>query len=584
MSDHNILNFSDYQEQQPESLQHSVEDLTAAFMKATEEKEAARAREKEEAEAAAAIRQEYTLLPDAFFDRANWLQGDYLDLVPARFHLTRSDDDACDILPALMERPDGERVILLDSIERQIEAWRPLRDLDYCCQQAAKRTGYPLSEFCEGFDDDLGLGLVEHLEDEGFEEGEFKTILEGIREQIAVYEREQERERDEENRIRRERDNEYRASLALTEQQAPSQTAEDAAEYLRQQYSQLVESGLLVDPDHEDAVRFRVNQWFHEGGVDLIYGASHTGKTKLAAALAAALAAGRRFMGYDLNRCEVLILCPDDLPGLVADLRVLRDQEFNGASLQSLGVHVSGKAFDMSTSRGRADVRDLLRKLPDVKLVVMDAMSSHVDQLTDDVAEGFVKGCKTVAKETGVTFVPIHHAIKSSPDVWQGSQRLYDHVDGFIKFSSDFAKYEASLTVMKMRGTARKGWIETIPIKMADIEIAAKTHQLFDTQSDEEKAAVTVKTVDWIGFGTLSGGIKGSTHAAANTTGQKDVDAMSLPEKILEYLDGQPDGFRMTRGSAISIFDTKSDTLRQALKRLTDNEDIKQEAREFWLV
>lgn len=180
---------------------------------------------------------------------------------------------------------------------------------------------------------------------------------------------------------------------------------------------------------------YLIRGWLGSGGLSILYGPSNSGKTFIAADLAALVASGFQWRGNKVRSGPVVYFAAEGGGGIsnrLVAIRQSREMLRARAGLYLLPTHL-----DLF---GPDDAAALCASMPVTKaaLIVIDTMARSMgagdENSARDVAQ-FVHNCDFIRERTGAHVLIVHHSGKNAEAGARGSSALRAAVDTEIAIS-----------------------------------------------------------------------------------------------------------------------------------------------------
>ena len=156
--------------------------------------------------------------------------------------------------------------------------------------------------------------------------------------------------------------------------------------------------------------RFLVESLVHQG-VNILAGASKTGKSWLMLDMALKIASGEPLWGLETTQCDVLYLCLEDTYQRIQE----RLMKMTDEAPQNLRFSVAAKTLSNGLEQ---DISDFLHSYPLTKLIIIDTLQKirapKVGSVGGVYASDYedMSALKKISAERGVTIMLVHHLRK----------------------------------------------------------------------------------------------------------------------------------------------------------------------------
>jgi putative DNA primase/helicase len=203
--------------------------------------------------------------------------------------------------------------------------------------------------------------------------------------------------------------------------------------------------------------------------LNMLYGASHSGKTFFAIALAVAVSNGDMFFDKHTDKGNVVYLATE-APRTVRD-RLHAIKRYQGKSLDNFYVVPLPLNF-YSNRNDVIDVINLCNKIGNVKLVIGDTlarMSAGANENSGEDMGPIMESFDSVARETGSSVLIIHHSGKNAERGSRGWSGMPAHIDAEIEITPAGERGEKTARVSKQRELGTTGM--EIPFKLKVVEM-----------------------------------------------------------------------------------------------------------------
>ena len=171
----------------------------------------------------------------------------------------------------------------------------------------------------------------------------------------------------------------------------------------------------IIDADTLMTKPLPKNRFLVEGlvpqGVNILAGASKTGKSWLMLDMALKIAAGEPLWGLETTQCDVLYLCLEDTYQRIQE----RLMKLTDEAPQNLRFSVAAKTLSNGLEQ---DISDFLHSYPLTKLIIIDTLQKirapKVGSVGGVYASDYedLSALKKISAERGVTIMLVHHLRK----------------------------------------------------------------------------------------------------------------------------------------------------------------------------
>ena len=175
-----------------------------------------------------------------------------------------------------------------------------------------------------------------------------------------------------------------------------------------------------------------VEDMLPEYSMAAIVGPSYSGKSFLAVDIACSVAAGTPFHGRAVKQGSVFYVVGEGRLG--ARRRVDAFCRDRGISMtrKTAPLHFSKQGLNFRDPASISAIRDDLRKVKDVKLIIIDTLARSFgggnENAPQDMGE-FINGCDDLMHEFGATVLMVHHTGKDSSAGARGHSSLFGALD-----------------------------------------------------------------------------------------------------------------------------------------------------------
>jgi len=243
----------------------------------------------------------------------------------------------------------------------------------------------------------------------------------------------------------------------------------------------------------EDTAKYNwiTKPWLGRDAMTLLIGEGGSCKSLLALDLAIAIAAGRRWLGHEVEKGGVLYLDEDGQEGETKRrLKALcAARGLDPASLQGSLYVNAPSGLQIESGDTFADVKDAALSV-NATLIVVDAlvaMHSRDENSSNQMKAVMRSGLRPLMRHTGAGMLIVHHAGKPSDDNRgtnraRGSTEIINSTDAALFLSQ--RKTGPRLEMIRSRVLARTLWPATLKIEVAGTEkisILAKVSTTVDT-------------------------------------------------------------------------------------------------------
>lgn len=180
--------------------------------------------------------------------------------------------------------------------------------------------------------------------------------------------------------------------------------------------------------------QYRIKGVFPAHGVVVLYGASGSGKSFIALAMAAAIAAGAPFFGKPTARSLVLYVVLEGEAGFVNRVRAL---ETRSGAMLSDDIGILLQQFTLTDAN---DVEDLAAVCPRGCVIIIDTLNRSapgIDENSSKDMGAVIGAAKRLQELTGGLIVLVSHSGKDAAKGLRGHSSLYAAVDAVVLVSRD---------------------------------------------------------------------------------------------------------------------------------------------------
>ena len=203
------------------------------------------------------------------------------------------------------------------------------------------------------------------------------------------------------------------------------------------QLSKRISPNALALFDHVLDIDLSPPKWLIEDMVPeysmaAIVGASYTGKSYLAVDIACSVATGMPFHDRSVKQGAVFYVVGEGRHGIRRRVDAFcRDRGFT-MKRETTPLHFSKQGLNFRDPASVNAIRDDLRKVKDVKLIIIDTLARSFgggnENAPQDMGE-FINGCDNLMHEFGATLLMVHHTGKDSSAGARGHSSLFGALD-----------------------------------------------------------------------------------------------------------------------------------------------------------
>ena len=208
-------------------------------------------------------------------------------------------------------------------------------------------------------------------------------------------------------------------------------------EAVTEQLSKRIDPNALALFDHVLDIDLSPPSWLVEDmlteySMAAIVGPSYSGKSFLAVDIACSVAAGTPFHGRSVKQGAVFYIVGEGRLG--ARRRVNAFCRDRGVTMkrETAPLHFSKQGLNFRDPASVNAIRDDLRKVKDVKLIIIDTLARSFgggnENAPQDMGE-FINGCDNLMHEFGATVLMVHHTGKDSSAGARGHSSLFGALD-----------------------------------------------------------------------------------------------------------------------------------------------------------
>ena len=178
--------------------------------------------------------------------------------------------------------------------------------------------------------------------------------------------------------------------------------------------------------------KWLIDDFLVEHSMAALVAPSYTGKSFLAVDIACSVASGISFHGQSVEKGAVMYVVGEGRYGIRRRVEAFcRDRGFT-MTRETAPLHFSKQGVNFRDPSTISAMRDDLRKVKDVKLIIIDTLARSFgggnENASQDMGE-FIQACDDLMHEFGATLLIVHHTGKDSSAGARGHSSLFGALD-----------------------------------------------------------------------------------------------------------------------------------------------------------
>jgi hypothetical protein len=178
--------------------------------------------------------------------------------------------------------------------------------------------------------------------------------------------------------------------------------------------------------------KWLIKDMLPEYSMAAIVGPSYSGKSFLAVDIACSVAAGTPFHGRSVKQGAVFYVVGEGRLGMRRRVDAFCRDRGVTMKRETAPLHFSKQGLNFRDPASVNAIRDDLRKVKDVKLIIIDTLARSFgggnENAPQDMGE-FINGCDNLMHEFGATVLMVHHTGKDSSAGARGHSSLFGALD-----------------------------------------------------------------------------------------------------------------------------------------------------------
>jgi putative DNA primase/helicase len=184
-------------------------------------------------------------------------------------------------------------------------------------------------------------------------------------------------------------------------------------------------------------------------GLASLYGASASGKSFLVLDMAAAIAEGRDWFGYQVRACPVVLVCLEGAAGF--RLRVEAWERHHGRALPA-GLRLVLQPFKLTEPQDVQDMAAAVLSAGAGAVTFVDTLNASAPGIDENASRDMgivLEAAKTLQALTGGLVAAVHHSGKDATKGLRGHSSLFAALDAAVEVSRDGDRREWKLAKAK---------------------------------------------------------------------------------------------------------------------------------------